>query len=345
MTSHRADPAPERDLLRQMLLIRRFEERLIELAEDGQVPGHYHVYIGQEATGVAVIDALIADDVIYTTHRSHGHLLARGAEPGRLLAEILGREGGYCHGRAGTLHLAVAELNVPVTSASVGGNVPQAVGAALTLSRTKPGAIAVCFFGDGTFEEGALYEALNMAGVWKLPILFVCENNGAPENQGVSGTFPSSVSAAERLTDLAAGFSIPSVQLNGTELGPQRDAVGGIVEEIRGGGGPRFIETGTVRWPGSKPIWPFMPAGPTRLEWLTGETPPPDEVRQWTEVGDPLRLAYVAAAAAGVIDPAGLRALDDEVRQTVADAARWALDSPFPAVPDAWDDPVVVGGA
>ena len=160
------------DVLSSMLLIRRFEERLISLYHDGKFAGHYHLSIGQEAAATAVAAHRRDGDSLHTTHRNHGHLLACGADPGRMFAEIFGREGGYNHGRGGTLHLASADLGVRFTSAMVGGGVLHAVGAAYAAKKRKSGAVAIAFFGDGTFEEGALYEAFNLAALWQLPRSF-----------------------------------------------------------------------------------------------------------------------------------------------------------------------------
>src|SRR5262245_34774634 len=174
-------PAVSRDgcieALRKMLLIRRFEEACIQAAHKGQVPGHYHVYIGQEATGVGVMATLDAGDFVYSTHRNHGHLLARGADPRKALAEILGKAGGYAGGKAGTRHGCAPDLNFPLSSAIVGGILPIAVGTAYALKHRKKPNVCVVMFGEGAMEEGAAYEALNLASLRKLPVLFVCENN------------------------------------------------------------------------------------------------------------------------------------------------------------------------
>jgi pyruvate dehydrogenase E1 component alpha subunit len=323
--------------LRQLLVIRRFEERLIKLYDDRVLLGHFHVCTGQEGTAIGVLAHATADDVVYTTHRSHGHLLVRGADPEVLFAEILGRATGCCAGRAGTLHLSMPELGVPWTSGMVGGNVPQAVGAAYALRRTRPGAIAICFFGDGSFEEGAVFEAINSAAVLGVPLLLVCENNGLPEDHGVAGTFPTSCTAAERLSDIPGSLQIPSATVDGIDAVGLSEVVAPLVEEIRAGGGPRFVETASVRWPGSRPAWPTQIGGPFAVEWLTGEVDAPAEIAEWTRTGDPLRPLYDRLVVADAITPDGLRALDAEVSAEIDAAAERAVAAPLPDPEDALD--------
>lgn len=326
-----------RGWLRQLLIVRRFEERLIHMYDEGVLLGHFHVCTGQEGTALGVLEHTTPDDVIYTTHRSHGHMLVRGADPEALFAEILGRATGCCGGRAGTLHLSMPELGVPWTSGLVGGNLPQAVGAAYALRRLRPGAIAVCFFGDGSFEEGAVFEALNSAAVLGVPILLVCENNGLPADHGVAGTFPTSCTAAERLSDIPGSLRIPSSTIDGIDTHAVSEIVAPLIEEIRAGGGPRFVETASVRWPGSRPAWPTQIGGPFAVEWLTGEAEPPEEIAEWTRVGDPIRPVYERLVTAGEMSPDALRALDAEVSAEIEEAAQRAVAAPLPDPDDALD--------
>jgi len=327
----------QKSWLRRMLVVRRFEEQLIVLHEAGELAGHYHVCIGQEGTAIGVLAHAGPDDVVYTTHRNHGHLLLRGADPERLFAEILGRSTGYSRGRSGTLHLSAPELGVPWSSALVGGNVPQAIGAAYALARLRPGSIAVCFFGDGAFEEGAVFEALNTAAVLGLPVLFVCENNGLAEDHGAAGAFPTSSTAAERLIDLSGAFRIPSVGIDGIDAHVVSETVARLAHEVRGGGGPRFVETASVRWPGSRSLWPALTGGRFRIEWLTGETDPPAEIAAWTRTGDPLRPLHERLLAAGETSRDELHAIDAEVRAEIERAAARAVAAPMPTAEAAFD--------
>ena len=200
-----------------MLLIRHFEETLIGLQNQGHFAGHYHVYIGQEATGVPALSCLAPDDHIFTTHRNHGHLLARGADPGRMYAEILGRRDGYNKGKGGTFHIAASHLGFHHTSGIVAGIIPMATGAAYAAKARKTGQIAVCLFGDGALEEGAAPESFNIASLWKLPVLYLCENNGKYGAGRAVGAAQSSSMAAYPLTDLPKVFKIPARQVDGTD--------------------------------------------------------------------------------------------------------------------------------
>ena len=180
------------ELYRRMLLIRRFEEELLHLTDGGHNFGHFHLYIGEEAIGVPALAQLGPEDSTATTFRNHGHLLARGADPGRLLAEIMGKATGYCKGKSGTLHATVRELGFLSTSAAVGGVLPLATGAGFAAKQLGTKRVSVCCFGDGAMEEGAFYESINLAALWALPVIYLCENNsfGAP---GVSaGEYSSS---------------------------------------------------------------------------------------------------------------------------------------------------------
>src|SRR5262245_48184555 len=214
-------PAVSRDgcieALRKMLLIRRFEEACIQAAQQAKVPGHFHVYIGQEATGVGVMSTLEAGDFVYSTHRNHGHLLARGADPKKALAEILGKATGYAGGKAGTLHGCAPELNFPLSTAIVGGVLPIATGTAYALKQRRQPNVCVTMFGEGAMEEGAAYEALNLASLWKLPVLFVCENNTAEvaRTPGGAGYHAPNMSVVE-LTDLAKTMAFATARVDGS---------------------------------------------------------------------------------------------------------------------------------
>jgi TPP-dependent pyruvate/acetoin dehydrogenase alpha subunit len=318
------------DVLSSMLLIRRFEERLISLYQDGKFAGHYHLSIGQEATATAVAAHRRDGDSLHTTHRNHGHLLACGADPGRMFAEIFGRESGYNHGRGGTLHLASAALGVPFTSAMVGGGVLHAVGAAYAAKKRKSGAVAIAFFGDGTFEEGALYEAFNLAALWQLPVLFVCENNGVSLSDRHAGDFPSAALAIRRLTLAPEAFGLPVVSVDGIDVDAVDQHVRRMLEPMRAGGGPAFIEVRTERWPGSRPIWPELPGGPWRTDWLTGIERPP-AIAEWTRDADALQSFARAATARRLLSVGDVVAMDRQICTRIDAAVESALASPFPA--------------
>ena len=326
-----------------MLRIRRFEEQCIRLSEAKKFAGHYHVYIGQEATAVTACAALAAEDFLFSTWRNHGHLLARGAAPDRMLAEILGKSGGYAGGRSGTLHLAVRELGVPSTSALVGGNLPLATGAALACKRRGSGMV-VNFFGDAGMEEGAFYEAMILAAVWKVPILFLCENNSIPPEQRKRGQFTSSTLPTDRLGDVPRSLKIPAETVDGADADALADCFGRLAAEVRSGGGPRFVEVRCTRWPGSFPLWPELPSGEWQVAWAFGQKPDREDLAAWLEHSDPLLLCIRKAVAAGQLDRAQVEAIDARARAEMDDAARFALDSPFPAPEEAYRHVWAQGG-
>jgi len=326
------DPA---ERVAAMLRIRRFEEQCILLSRAGRFSGHYHVYIGQEATAVAACAALGAEDFVFSTWRNHGHLLARGAAPDRMLAEILGKAGGYARGKSGTLHLAVRELGIPATSALVGGSLPLATGAALACKRRGSG-VAVSFFGDAALEEGATYEALILASLWQGPILFVCENNSIPPAQRKRGQFTSSTLPASRLADVPQALQIRAEIVDGADADALTDCFSRLMTEVRSGGGPRFVEVRCTRWPGSFPLWPELPSGEWQLDWAFGRTPDRADLAAWLEHSDPLCLYVRKLFAAGALTRAQAQALDDRARAEMAGAVRFALDSPFPSPEEAY---------
>lgn len=316
-------------VLRTLLLMRRFEEVLIQTQNSGVSFGHYHVYIGQECTGAAVIAELAPDDRIVTTHRNHGHLLARGADPKRLYAEILGKAAGYNKGKGGTLHATVAELGFLSTSALVGGAVPLATGAAFSAKQlAQPGA-CVGFFGDGVLEEGVFFESLNMAALWKLPVIYVCENNSAGALGQSAGEYPGSTIAAKALVDLVLPFGVPAIAVDGTDVASIRAATREALTRARSGGGPTFIEARTRRWPGSRPLWPELATGETEIGCAWNPASVPKEHAEWYALDGVIRYARELLAA-GSCRKEQLAELDGQVRSEMHEAVRFAIDAPYP---------------
>ena len=325
-----------------MLRIRRFEEQCVRLAKAEQLHGHYHVYIGQEATAVAACAALTPEDFIFSTWRNHGHLLARGATPVKMMAEILGKAGGYAGGKSGTLHLAVRELGIPTTSALVGGSLPLAAGAALACKRRGSG-VAVAFFGDAGLEEGAFYEAMVVAAVWKVPILFVCENNAIPPEQRKRGQYTSSTLPAARLVDVPLALQVPAEAVDGADMNALTQCFNRLVAEVRSSGSPRFVEVRCTRWPGNIMTWPELPGGEWQVGWAFGEKPDSGEMADWLR-SDPLSLYLQQQVGAGALDRAKIEAIDARARSEMADAVRFALDSPYPPPGDAYKHVFAQGG-
>jgi pyruvate dehydrogenase E1 component alpha subunit len=318
-----------RDILERMLMMRRFEETVAVTAEDNFF-GHYHLYIGQEATGAAVIEALEPDDLILTTHRNHGHIIGRGADPGRTLAEILGRAYGFNGGRGGTLHLTVQDLGFLSTSAVVGGGIGLAVGAGYALKQAGSSAISVVFFGDGALEEGTAYESLNLASLWSLPILFVCENNSLGAPGAAAGEYPTSVNAAKELTDIPDSLDISAQSADGADAGAVYSAATAAIAAIRAGHGPVFIETKTVRWPGSRPVWPKLVTGITNLAAATDATLILGEHAEWIKSHDPVLLWARRLLDNAILSPTEIEDVDFRVRGIMEEAQSVSLASPLP---------------
>jgi len=317
-------------LLETMLLIRRFEEAVLRLSNEKQFIGHYHLYIGQEATGAAVMSLLDARDRIATTHRNHGHVLARGADPGRAMAEILGRASGLNGGRGGTLHLSEPDLGFLSTSGIVGGCISLGVGGGYACRQRGNGAVSAVFFGDGALEEGVSFEALNIASLWHLPVLFVCENNSTGSWAPGAG-YPTLVHASSDLCSIARSVNIATMRVDGADAGAVHAAAGEAIALCRAGKGPIFIEAVTRRWPGSNPLWPEPATGTTDMRMASGEVAPGGEHADWLENHDPvLRLGRLLARR-GSDAVARLALLDQTARTRIDAAVAFALESPLPA--------------
>ena len=308
-----------------MLLIRRVEEAIVTLSVDGLVPGFPTVYIGQEATAVGVVAAVEPEDVVFTTHRNRGHVLTRGSPPERVLAEALCRASGTNGGRGGAMHIADPGVNIPFTSAVVGGSLPVAAGWALALERRgKRDRIVVAFFGDGTLEEGVFSETVNLAAIWKLPMLFVCENN-SEEGLGTEALeYPASQLAAADLGDVAGAYGIPTQVVDGGDPVAVQEAANACVAAVRATRGPMFLEARTTRWPGNRLMAPRLLTGVTDLTMAHDGAATPEEHRRWFSAVDPiLRLARELLRYG--VEEAELEALDTRIRAQVELALNQAL--------------------
>ncbi|MEM9223070.1 MAG: thiamine pyrophosphate-dependent dehydrogenase E1 component subunit alpha [Pseudomonadota bacterium] len=230
------------EALRKMFLIRKFEEGAEQSYMRGLIHGTMHLSIGQEASAVGAAMPLTQDDKITSTHRGHGHCIAKGADVEKMFAEFFGKETGYCRGRGGSMHIADVTMGNLGANGIVGGGIPIAVGAALAAKRLGTGAVTMCFFGDGANNEGAFHEALNMASVWKLPVVFVCENN----QYGMSTSTERST-AVDRIAKRAASYSMPGVAVDGNDFSAVAEAAESAVERARAGEGPSLIESMTYR--------------------------------------------------------------------------------------------------
>ncbi|HEX8969296.1 MAG TPA: thiamine pyrophosphate-dependent dehydrogenase E1 component subunit alpha [Chloroflexota bacterium] len=322
-------------LWRTMLRIRRLEEAVVKLAEDPSRPirGHVHVAIGQEASAAGACAALEADDFLFTTHRNHGHVLARGGEPSRILAEILGRVDGYSHGRAGGFHVAAPHLGILHTSAIVGGSIPLAAGAAFAASRLGASRVALVFFGDGAMEEGVFSETMSIAQLWKLPVVFFMENNSVSAAERSGRGSPTSEHSARALVDIPRAFGLATQVLDGADLDQVVQASRLAVAEARAGRGPVFVEARTARWPGNYGSAPTLSlAGETDVAWTWSPELAPEPVRAWVQDSDPLLRHARQLLQSQQADRRMLLALDESVRlDEIPRAVRAALNSPEPA--------------
>ena len=306
-------------LYRDMLLIRRFEERASELRMAGFIPGFLHPYIGQEAVAVGVCAALGPDAAITSTHRGHGHMLARGAAPARMYAELYARRDGYNRAKGGSLHMIDTELGFLGANGIVGGGIPLATGAGLQLKRRGLATVAVSFFGDGATNEGAFHESLNLASLWKLPVLYVCENNlyGEFTRQDLHQT-------VKDVAVRAAAYEIPGVIADGNDVLDVHRVAAEAVDRAVAGDGPTLIEAKTYRHRG-------------HYEGDMGAYRPPEEVAEWM-ARDPI-LTFGARLVADF--GAGQDALDEaaaEVERTLVEAAAFAEASPHPEPGEALED-------
>jgi TPP-dependent pyruvate/acetoin dehydrogenase alpha subunit len=332
-----ADTLDKLGTLESMLTIRRFEEAVVGLFGEHEFMTHFHLYIGQEGTGVPLMAALGPDDKIATHHRNHGHVLARGADPKLALAEILGRENGINGGAGGTMHMSDTGRGFISTSAIVGGSISLGTGAGFALKSQGGDAIAVGLFGDGALEEGVSYESLNLAALWDLPVLYVCENNSEGALGSAGGGFPTSVSAVDDLTDIPRTFGIPVETVDGRDPEAVFDVVSKGVAHTRGRKGPFFVHVATARYAGTQPLWPTLPTGETDISMAWDDSGIAGEHEQWYREHDPVLRYARQLLADGEIDQAGLTELDGRVRERIADARQFALDSPRPTPESALD--------
>jgi pyruvate dehydrogenase E1 component alpha subunit len=307
------DPTP-RDLYRTVRLIRRFEERAIELVRSGEIVGGIHPYIGQEAIATGVCAALRPDDVITSTHRGHGHVLAKGASVAGMLAELAGRLTGLNHGRGGSMHAASFRLGVFGANGIVGAGAPVAVGAAWSARQSGSDRVAVSFFGDGAVNQGVLLESLNLAALWRLPVIFVCENNG------YTSTVPVENLVAGTITGRAAAFGISAASVDGMDAEAVHGHARESVERARAGGGPSFLECHTYRFDAHH-TWEHR----SFVRYRTKEQVSSGRSR------DPVLIQ------GSRIPAADRERIDAEVEALLESAVRFALESPRPDPSDALD--------
>jgi pyruvate dehydrogenase E1 component alpha subunit len=300
-------------MLRKMILIREFDELAIKLRTGGKIYGAVHPYVGQEAVAVGVCANLTHADRVTSTHRGHGHCIAKGADIKRMMAELFGRVDGYCKGKGGSMHIADFAVGMLGANGIVGGGLPLATGAALAAQLDGKSNVAVCFFGDGAVAEGEFHEALNISSVWKLPLVFVCENNQYAANNAIAVQHP--------ITDVAVragSYGLPGVTVDGNDALAVCEAARAAVERARQGAGPTLLECKTYRW-----YFHAMRNAPPP------ETRPAAEIAAWKE-RDPIARLAADLIAQRVISESDLGGLQRQVHADLQAAVAFADASPFP---------------
>ncbi len=308
------------DLYRKMLTIRRFEERVALEFKRGTIPGVVHSYIGQEAVAVGVCANLRKDDRIVSNHRGHGHCIAKGADLNRMMAEIYGRKNGYCKGKGGSMHIADFSIGMLGANGIVAAGLPIAVGTALAAQLEGGDRVSVVFFGDGACGEGEFHESLNLASIWKLPIIFACENNHYGVNTPVRDAM-----AVEHVAERAAAYAMPGTVVEGNDPSAVFRATRDAVANARAGEGPSLLEFKTYRW---------------RHHFEMTSIPdlrPPEEIEAWKRRCPILHMER-RLLDEGIVNKEDLARLDVEVLARIEDAIRFALASPLPEPAEALED-------
>ena len=294
-----------------MWLIRAFEEKASALYAERQIVGLLHLGIGQEAVAVGACSLLRADDLVYGGHRSHGHAIAKGADINRLMAEIAGRATGYCGGKGGSMHIVAKEIGFITATGVVGGTIPLALGAAFAAKEKKQGQVALVFFGDGAGQAGPFHESLNIASLWCLPVVFVCENNGYAEFTPLSAH-----TKIERLAQHAKTYGITASTVDGNDLFAVRGAMQKALEKCRSGKGPVFVECLTHRMRG------HYEGDPGKYRELS-------QLADWKKK-DPIARAARAMKSRKAVTAKELEGIERDARDRVEKAAEFALSSPWP---------------
>lgn len=306
------------DMLRRMIRIRRFEEKLSVLFKRGKLPGFVHLYTGEEGIAVGACSALRDDDRITSTHRGHGHLIAKGARVDKMMAELFGRVDGYCRGKGGSMHIVSFELGIIGTNGIVGGGIPIGTGSAWADKHLGRDNVTVVFFGDGASNQGVFFESMNIASVWKLPVIFVCENNGYTE------WTPTKDLTAGNIVDRATPMNIPGEAVDGNDVVAMRLAVERAVARGRAGEGPTLIEARSYRWNGHN----------EGEEAFAGAYRPDDEQAEWRK-RDPILVLGERLVAHGWIERSEWEQIDSDEQSLVDSAVEFAEASPFPDAEEA----------
>ena len=306
---------------RRMVTIRLFEEQVNDLYTRALMPGLAHLYIGEEAVAVGVCEALRPEDYITSTHRGHGHCLAKGAAPDRMFAELLGKEAGYCRGKGGSMHIADPSTGNLGANAIVAGSVGIATGAAFSAKRLGDGRVSVCFFGEGALGQGVLYEAMNLAQLLVLPVVYVCENNHYTEYTHFSET------TAGDIPSRASAFGVQAESADGQDVRAVYSAASKMVERARQGGGPGFLVCDTYRYRGHH-------VGDISRDYYRSK----QEEQEWMAKRDPIQKLANSMIEHGAADAALFSGVQSEVKSEIQKAVEFALAAPFPEPREAGED-------
>lgn len=308
------DKADLLSLYRQMLLIRRFEEKSAEMYALAKIAGFLHLYIGEEAIAVGAMAALRPDDYAISAYRDHGHCLARGSDPGRVMAELFGKATGLCKGKGGSMHLVDVENRFMGGYAIVGGHIPLATGLAFANKYQSLDLVTVCFFGEGALPSGQAHEAFNLAALWKLPVIFICENN----RYGMGTPSERAIALYADVAETARSYGIQAERVDGMDVLAVRSAMQRVVAQVRAGQGPWFIEATTYR---------FM--GHSMSDPAHGHYRSKEEVEEYRQ-RDPLRLLKDTMVKERLAGDADFKQLEREIGEVVTAAVKFADESPFP---------------
>ncbi len=307
------------NMYRTMVRIRRFEERVAQEFAAGNIPGNIHLYIGEEAVAAGAISNLREDDYILSTHRGHGHLIAKGGQTDRMMAELFSKKTGYCHGRGGSMHIANPNIGILGAMGIVGAGVPIATGAALSARMRGTDQVAMCFFGDGASTSGRFHEAINLGAVWKLPVIYVCENNLWAVSVSTSLALP-----IRDIADRAVGYGIPGIVVDGMDVLAVHDVAARAVVRARKGEGPTLIEAKTYRFRG-------------HFEGDQGAYRPKEEVAEWLK-RDPISNYKDELVKMMVLMEKEAKEIDQEMLEEMDRAVKFAVESPFPEPEEALEN-------
>ena len=308
-------------MFRRMQMIRHFEEHVNDLYMRALMPGLAHLYIGEEAVAVGICEALRQDDYITSTHRGHGHCVAKGASPDRMFAELLGKEAGYCRGKGGSMHIADPATGNLGANAIVAGSAGIATGAAFSAKSLGKDQVAVCFFGEGALGQGVVYEVMNLAALWKLPVIYVCENNLYTEYTHFSETTAGSILAR------GTAFGVPSEEVDGQDVRAVHEVAKRMVKRARNGEGPSLLVCNTYRYSGHH-------VGDINREYYRSK----QEEQEWKTKKDPIRLLGDWLVSQKLADKAKLQEIENEVKQEMKAAAEFAVAAPYPQVSEVNED-------